>query len=71
MIKTYEFINYKLCNETSMVNYTDYYAINLELDQLYCIDMEELTIGGSWDFNFLNLISFDIYACKNGIDYDW
>ena len=70
MITTYEFINYKLCNETSMVNYTDFYMIDVELDQLYCIDMEELTIGGSWDFNFLNLISLDIYACKNGIDYD-
>ena len=70
MITSYEFINYKLCNETSMVNNTDFYVIDLELDQLYCIDMEELTIGGSWDFNFLNLISLDIYACKNGINYD-
>ena len=70
MITTYEFINYKLCNETSMVNYTDFYMIDVELDQLYCIDMEELKIGGNWYSEFLNYISFDIYACKNGIDYD-
>jgi hypothetical protein len=70
MITSYEFINYKLCNETSMVNYTDFYIIDLELDQLYCIDMEDLNIGGSWDSDFLFLITFDLYGCKNGIDYD-
>ena len=31
---TYEFINYTLCNETSMVNHSNIY-IDLELDQLY------------------------------------
>ena len=70
MITPYEFINYKLCNETSMINNTDLYSIDIELDQLYCIDMEDLYIGGSWDSDFLLLISFDIYGCKNGIDYD-
>ena len=70
MITTYEFVNYKLCNETSMVNYTDFYVIDVELDQLYCIDMEDLDIGGSLDSDFFYLITLDIYACKNGIDYD-
>ena len=70
MVTSYEFVNYKLCNETSMVNNTDLYVIDIELDQLYCIDMEELNIGGSWDSDFLFLITLDIYACKNGIDYD-
>ena len=49
MITSYEFINYKLCNETSMINNSDLYMINIELDQLYCIDMEELNMGESWD----------------------
>ena len=70
MVTSYELLNYKLCNETSMVNNSDLYIIDMELDQLYCIDMEDLDIGGSWDSDFLFLISFDIYACKNGIDYD-
>ena len=70
MVTSYELINYKLCNETSMANNTDLYMIDIELDQLYCIDMEELIIGGSWDSDFLFLISLDIYACKNGIDYN-
>ena len=70
MITSYEFINYKLCNETSMVNNTYLYMIDIELDQLYCIDMEELNMGGGWDSDFLFLVTFDLYACKNGIDYD-
>ena len=70
MITSYEFINYKLCNETSMVNNSDYYVIDIELDQLYCIDMEDLNMGGGWDSDFLFLVTFDLYTCKNGIDYD-
>ena len=70
MITSYKFINYKLCNETSMINNTYLYMIDVELDQLYCIDMEELDMGGSWDSDFLFLITFDLYACKNGIDYN-
>ena len=67
---TYDLINYKLCNETSMVDYSNLYGIDIELDQLYCIDMEDLDIGGSWDSDFLNLITLDLYVCKNGVEYD-
>jgi hypothetical protein len=67
---SYELLDYKLCSETSMVNNTDFYMIDIELDQLYCIDMEDLDIGGNWNYEFLNMISLDIYACKDGIDYD-
>ncbi len=44
---SYEYINYKLCNETSMINNTDLFRIDIDLDKLYCIDMEDLDIGGS------------------------
>ena len=67
---SYEFINYKLCNETSMVNHSNLYTIDIDVNNLYCIDMEDLNIGGSWDADFLNLVTFDLYACKNGINYD-
>ena len=53
MVMSNEFVNYKLCNETSMVNNSDLYIIDIELDQLYCIDMEDLDVGGSWDSDFL------------------
>ena len=67
---TYDFIDYKLCNETSMINNSDLYMIDIDIGQLYCIDMENLDIGGSWDSDFLDLITFDLYVCKNGINYD-
>ena len=67
---SYEIINYKLCNETSMVNASYLYMINMKLDELYCIDMEDLYIGGNWDTDFLYFVQFDLYMCKNGIDYD-
>ena len=67
---SYEIINYKLCNETSLVNKSDLYMINKNLDELYCIDMEDLYIGGNWDSDFLNFVEFDLYICKDGIDYD-
>ena len=67
---SYTIINYRLCNETSMANFTDSYIINIELNQLFCIDMDDLDMGGSWDTDFINYIEFDLYACKDGIDYD-
>ena len=67
---TQKLINYKLCNETSMINNSYFYHIDIKLDQIYCIDMEDIDIGGSWDTNFLDLVTLDIYTCKNGIDYD-
>ena len=57
---SYEVINYKLCNETSMVNASYLYMIDMKLDELYCIDMEDLYIGGNWDIDFLNFVQFDL-----------
>ena len=53
-----------------MVNYSNLYTIDIDVNNLYCIDMEDLYIGGNWDADFLNLVTFDLYACKNGINYD-
>jgi hypothetical protein len=67
---TYDLINYKLCNETSMVNKSELYLLNVSLGSLYCIEMEELFMGGNWQANFINYVEFDLYICKNGIDYN-
>ena len=66
----HSYLNYKLCNETLMINSTDRYILDMNLDQLFCIDMEDLDIGGSWDADFLDLVTLDLYNCKDGIDYD-
>ena len=67
---SYDIINYKLCNETSMVDKGDLYMINISLDNLYCIEMEDLEMGGSWQGIFINYIEFDLYICEDGINYD-
>ena len=67
---TTEILNYKLCNETSMANESNNYEIAISLDQIYCIDMEELDMGGSWSSNFINYIEFDLYYCQDGVKYN-
>ena len=67
---TYSLIDYKLCNETSMVNRSDIYMMNISLDELYCINMEDLNIGGNWQGEFINYVEFDLFVCKDGINYN-
>ena len=67
---TYDLIDYKLCNETNMVNRSDIYQIDTNLDDLYCINMEDLYIGGRWQSNFINYVEFDLFLCEDGINYN-
>jgi hypothetical protein len=46
------------------------YIIDIPIESLYCIDMEDLNVGGSWNADFLNFIRFDLYMCEDGIDYN-
>jgi hypothetical protein len=32
--------------------------------------MDDLNMGGSWDSDFIYYIEFDLYNCRNGINYD-
>jgi hypothetical protein len=66
----YNLIEYKLCNETSMKNLSKEFLLNVPIESLYCINMEDLYIGGAWNSEFINYIRFDLYLCKNGINYN-
>ena len=66
----YSLLNYKLCNETSMKYLGNDFLIDLPLDNLYCIDMEDLNMGGSWNSDFVNYIRLDLNLCKDGMNYD-
>ena len=63
-------LSYKLCNETSMIQKPDNIIIDSSLDQLYCIDMDDLFMGGSFSSNFFYYVEFNLYICKDGINYD-
>ena len=66
----YLLLNYTLCNETSMKNLGNDFLINEQLDNLFCIDMEDLNMGGSWNSDYLNYIRLDLNLCKNGLNYN-
>ena len=63
-------LNYTLCNQTSFINKSEIFYIDSSLDQLYCIDMDDIDIGGDWTSEYISYIEFDLYLCKEGIDYD-
>ena len=64
----YHLLNYKLCNETSMSNKSKNYKIDIKLNQLFCIDRDDIPFGGSWADNYINYLQINIYLCKDGID---
>ena len=63
-------LHYKLCNETTMAFENNTHKISVPLNEIYCIEMEELDMGGSWITEFINYIQFDLYYCEDGIDYN-
>ena len=63
-------LNYTLCNQTSFINKSEIVYIDSSLDELYCIEMDDIDIGGDWRADYISYIEFDLYLCKEGIDYD-
>ena len=69
---TYHLLNYKLCNETEMINKPSNYRIDVPLNQLFCIDRDDIDIlfGGNWNNNFLNYFEINLFLCKEGIAFN-
>ena len=65
----YDNLSYKLCNETSMANNTEYYTIDIPLDELFCIDQDNLTFGGDWNLHFTSYLEIGLYLC-NGVPFN-
>ena len=66
----YTLLNYTLCNETSMINKPENYIIGVPLNQLFCIDKDEILLGGNWNYYFLNYIEINLYLCEDGVVYN-
>ena len=66
---TYSNLSYKLCNETSMANKPEYYSIDIPLNELYCIDQDNITFGGGWNKKFMSYLEIGLYVC-NGVGYN-
>ncbi len=67
---TYHTLNYKLCNETTMTNRPENYNIDVPLNELFCIDRDDILFGGNWNHHFLNYIELNLYLCFEGIAYN-
>ena len=66
----YNLLQYKLCNETSMINKSKNYIIDIPLNELFCIDENDIKFGGSWNGNLLNYIEINLHLCQDGINFN-
>ena len=66
----YHLLNYKLCNETAMIDKPFNYRIDVPLNQLFCIDRNNITFGGNWNDEYLHYIEINLYLCEEGITYN-
>ena len=66
----YHLLNYKLCNETSMANKPNNYKIDVPLNELFCIDQDDITFGGNWNGKFINFIEMNLYLCEEEIYFN-
>ena len=66
----YHLLNYSLCNETSMAEKPDSYKINVPLNELFCIQNDDLDFGGSWNGNYLHYLEYNLHLCEDGINFN-
>jgi hypothetical protein len=52
------------------MNKSEIFYIDSSLDELYCIQMDDVIVGGDWTSDYISYIEFDLYLCKEGINYD-
>ena len=66
----YQSLSYKLCNETSMAYKPDNYKIDIPLNELFCIEQNDIPFG--WDPNekYINYLEINLVLCEDGIYYN-
>ena len=67
---TYHTLNYKLCNETSMANKSEAYKIPIPLNEIFCIDNDDIPWGGSWHGDIVYYVEVNLFLCEEGVDFD-
>ena len=68
MISNYKILNYTLCKETNLKNVNYFLDDTLNFDTFYCIDMDDLLMGGDWFHDFVYYIEIDFYLCEDGVN---
>ena len=57
-------LNYTFCNETNLKNIENNISNNVNFDEMYCIDMEDIIMGGDWLHDFIYNTQIDIFYVK-------
>ena len=66
----YTLLKYRLCNETAMAKKPYNYLISVPLDQLFCIERDDILFGGNWNNDFLNYLEINLYLCEDGVSFN-
>ena len=66
----YHSLSYKLCNETSMADRPNNYKIDVPLNELFCIDEDDIPFGGNWNGNYIHYIEISLFLCEDGIFFN-
>ena len=53
-----------------MANKPDNYKIDVPLNELFCIEHDDILLGGNWNGNYLNYIEINLYLCDDGIYFN-
>ena len=67
---TYHSLTYKLCSETSMAKKPESYKINVPLNEIFCVEADNISFGGSWNGNYINYIEYNLHLCQEGINFN-
>ena len=62
-------LNYKYCNETNLKNINYNINKNVNFDEMFCIDMEDIIMGGDWFHDFIYNVKIDFFLCEDGADF--
>ena len=66
----YHILSYKLCNETEMDNKPDNYKIDVPLNELFCIDKDNIPFCGNWSGDYIYYLAISLYLCEEGIYFN-
>ena len=65
----YKILNYTLCNKTNLKNINYFKNSYVDLGELYCIEWDNLIMGGKWAYDFLYHIRIDFFLCEDGVNF--
>ena len=59
-------LNYTYCNETNFNKYVYFNSNFINPDKLFCIDMDDLIMGGDYFNDFVYNVQLDFFLCEDG-----